>query len=566
MATLNGIFFEYLIYSPGNPNFPVLPGSEDPNTLFNVNYQYGDFAVRGPVTPNPALYPAHAAAEPGYSQWFLNRIWITPNPLEFGNIVGDTTLTVDIFNTFEAGQTLNTINLAALGAGVSVLDDPLPLAFKFLQSRSIDIQATTQGPPLFDNAIVFEFAGSVDISVIATGKRLILLPFRPESPIIEQIIWNTSILKSRSGLEQRFSLREVPQQRMQLKYLLEDGTAESAKLRNILLSFQGFQFGLPIWWEEQITSAVTAISGTVINVNTDNTSFQVGGTIIIIFPDDITIVDGTIDSFDSTTITLTQPVIVEIPEGSSVLPLKDVYIIEEPQFSDELNALLGTTLKFETIKNTNDLANIDGIFPIYQSKVVMSDPNAVSGKKVTSGQRLDIQVLENPHGNRFQVALEAKADIGSSKGVVFQNSLLKVWQWRTLLHALRGSWTTFYLPTFRNDLPLNAATSLNSASFIIKNSGVTLYSGISPPHRDVMLTMADGTQYFQRVVSATEGVGDTEIITLAGVWSGAGTAVPVGTRISWLQLVRLQGDIVTYAHDAPGWGSLRFNVVAVQDD
>lgn len=505
----------------------------------------------------------------GYSDWYVNRLWILPDPIDFGTIVTAKQVVVSVLNTFrDESRTLNTIDISALGAGVSLLSDPTPEVLQPQQDLTFTMEAVITGPPSINANTVFTF-DTLTVEVLTTGIRLIIFDFPPDQPIREQMGWFTDIMKTRDGIEQRQGLRTTPRQRLKQSWSGPED-AELSRMRTTMLVQRALTYGIPVWTEMQTVTQGELAGATVIQVNTVGVDHRNDATIIIYDPSTRTFQDAEISSFTASSITVVTAVAGAIAADAIILPVRFGHILREPALDDRRVGKMVTEILFETEDNV-DLAYADTAAVIADgwtvhpedSYPIFNDCNVIGGSQQRKWEskitRKDSQI-----GKPFVQQRHPVSDIVGEKATVDLDSLVEIRRWRSMLHFLRGSWGPFYLPTFRNDLPADVDFTLNAGSIIIKNVGLFNLSGFQLPHTSVMLTLPDGSQFFAEILSIAEISATQESITLVNAFDAAATTVIAATaRLSWLELSRIDGDAATFNHKWAGHATLNFNVRTV---
>lgn len=165
-----------------------------------------------------------------------------------------------------------------------------------------------------------------------------------------------------------------------------------------------------------------------------------------------------------------------------------------------------------------------------------------------------VQYPTGPIGNPMTPKIAALDDVES------------VWAWRQLLGYLRGSWRSFYLPTFQKDLPVVTSLDLGSTSFQVEFVAAARYIGTNTPRRDILIRLADGRQYVRRITSVADNGDGTETVQLATAPEGAAEVIQAAdVMVSYATLVRIEGDAATFEHERPGAASLRFVTTGVKN-
>ena len=462
------------------------------------------FARREPLRPLKTG-AAQDAVIAGFSEWYVDQIWIIPQPIAFGNIISVRAVTLSILNTYRYEDRLfSAIDLSALGAGVTATTDPTPVTLRPNEEVGAVLEAVFAGPSTIDADTVFNFDNG-NIAVVTTGRRLILFSYPPEQPIAERVGWVTDIIKSRDGDEQRQSLRTTPRRTFKLRFGGQD-TVETHTLRNTIFAFRGLIFGIPIWSELQRVSQAEIVGSLTIEVNTDDVDHVIGGTIMIYEPQTRAVQDAAIDSFTASQITLTKGLQSAMSAEAWIVPVSFGYITRDPQYDDAQTGRLVTEIEFQTIENNDvayaDLAalQVDWTTHPEDSLPIVHDCNILSGKRQQIQHRNKLSRGDPGIGLPLQVQRHPFADLIGSKRTLDLDNLAEIRKYRSLLHWLRGSWGPFYLPTFRNDVPADVDFQLDSGTVTIKNIGLVDLSAFGSPHESLMLELPDGTRYFAKEI------------------------------------------------------------------
>jgi len=562
-------FLALLLPTPGE-GLPTGLQTARPGGTREIVTAERNFALPEPLRPAAVGTTGHKEVGiAGWSDWYVNKIWILPDPIDFGTIVTAKQVVVSVLNTFrDETRTLNTIDISALGAGVTLLSDPTPEVLQPQQDLSVTFEAVINGPPTINANTVFSF-DTITVEILTTGIRLIIFEFPPDQPIREQMGWFTDIMKARDGIEQRQGLRTTPRTRLRQSWSGPDD-AETSRMRTTLLVQRALTYGIPIWTEMQTVTQAETPGATVIQVPTDNVDHRVGSTIIIYDQSTRTFQDGEIDSFNSTSITLVTALAGAVVAESIVLPVRFGHILREPAFDDRRTGKMVTEILFETEDNV-ELAYADTAAVIADgwtvhpedSYPIFDDCNVIGG---TQGRKWESKITrkDSQIGKPLVVQRHPVSDIVGDKATVDIVGLAQIRRWRSMLHFLRGSWQAFYLPTFRNDLPPDIDFTLNATTITIKNVGLFDLTGFQLPHRSCMLTLPDGSKFFAEIDSIAELSATQETITLVNAFDAAATVVDAATaRISWLELSRIDGDAATFNHKWAGHATLNFNVRTV---
>lgn len=509
------------------------------------------------------------AAIGGYSNWFVDQIWIEPNPLSFGAIISDTQATLSILSTYRYEErTLQSPDLSAIGGGVTIPSNPLPATFAPFNQIDVTFEAARDGPPDFDTDIDFVFDNQT-IAVRFDGRRLVLFWFPPESGVTEQLRFKTDILKARNGKEQRRSLRVTPRQ--QITYRIRSREiSEATAMRTLLLTFRSFTFGFPVWWEQRQVTSAQSSGATTIAVDTSDVDHRVGGSIMVFEPGTRAFFDAQIDSFTASEITLTAALSVGVSADAIVLPVRFAHLIREPEWQDAPGDLLETIIQLETLDNVDlafaDQTELEAQFTTHPEDdyPIVTDLILLGGSRQTRRSRTRFLRIDNLIGVPEQFAEDPFSELSAPFEQDLE-SLADIRKWRAFAHWLSGSWRPFYMPTYRQDLIVTVDFPLNAASITVENTDLERFFGVNQPRRSLMLELSDGSQYFAQISAIAAGAGNTEVLTLVNPFDAATTLITAAdARISWLELVRIDGDVVTFDHRWAGNATVKFGTRTIQ--
>ncbi len=555
MADHSKADFGWLYYVPGNPEFPTLPdGIPVPHFI--------EFDNTGELKTGPPVITLEKKAAVGrlyFLDYYLDGIWITPQPVEFGVITQPVQRTINIHNTARTSVQLTAIDLSAV-PGLTVVSPGLPATIEAFGSITVTLEAALTGDSIFDEDIVFT-VGGLDLPVRVTGRRVLIINSRPQRPIRERMSWLSDNMISVSGKEQVFQVRQAPRSTV----TVEQRFTDKEKRAELLNQVQGLGFlkvGVQLWFQSREIDQAILDTDTVIQVNTENMEIQVGDLMSLVSPDYNTVIQVEVESFTATSITAPEAIGTAFPLRSSLMPLRLGFLKNQiDQASFAINAedvrFTADLIEYTPIPNVDaayfDFHPVDGL-PIITAPLYFT--GASRRESITNdifridGQTGDIATVQRePLGRPTQPVL------------VYLASQADVHAWRRFLHFVRGSWGVFYVPTGTNDIPLKEPLLLGQNTFVTEPLGFAEIIGTQAPRRDVEVVF-NGNRYFRRVnlVTATP---TEETFTLSDQIPGAGSIDPADVRISWLTPSRIVGDTATFEHLRRGDAELRFQVRGV---
>lgn len=566
--------FGLLVYHPGNPNFPLLPAPGDPTlgklAEFGLGADLPFTSYRG-RTPAPPIGQGATAPASGFADWYLNTVWATPVPIDFGDISDDKDYEITLYNTYRTTQQITAIDIPVAGVDVFSLSSPvLPIDLNSFGDEVLTFRATTVGPNNFDEDITFTFGGGT-FDVRTLGRRVLLLFAAAENGASENLSFATDIMRSKDGTEQAFSLRKAP--RSIIRYIFRLSEAQDqlrTRLRTILFGGNpSLSIGVQLWWEaRKITSAAIA-ADTIINCDTSNMSISIGDNVVFTTPSLLNVV-GEVVSFTASTIELTQAIGEVLPPDTYCIPIRYGRLasggasFRTAQFGMEDLAVEITT------DDEQDIGEFDttyfDISPFESPGRPILKQRCLKGSMASGTISREQQVIDSGTGRMYITGSEPTGE-ESYQLIAYLNSTPELFAWRKFLHYVRGSWGKFYLPSFQNDLPLFADFILGGNVFDIPEMGIANLLGVAAPKRDLRIVTSDGSIYYRRITSVIDNGNGTETVTLNDV-VGTGspdTSAIDGTVISWLNLVRIAGDTARINHLYLGQAELAFSVRTVKE-
>ena len=549
-----------LYHAPGNPQLPVLPGPNDPKTGLDDPFVTGA-SINAPRFDQKFLGVLAAApgVAKGFAQVYLNGIGGTPNPVDFGNITASKQRIVTAHNTFRTPVTISAVDVSAL-SGVTLLSPGLPVVVAPFSSVVFTFEVSLLGDPSFDADVIFthDVPGSFAIRMI--GRRVIIFNTVPQRPIVEQITFATDVMDSADGSEQAMTFRQTPRSIVQFDIRHTDFT-ERAALVNQILQAGYLLHGVQLWYQaRQVTAAAAAVDITV-QVPTIAMEVAAGDTVSFVLPDKTT-AEGEVLSLTSSSITFTDPIGLVLPLRTFVMPIRFGWQENSVRQAAFATAAEDLRVRFTLIEYINigaidaayfDTHPFDGL-PIPKAPLFY-DGQTRAGEIKSDATRLD--------GRTGQITQTRSQVIGrpGQQMLVHLPDFAAIDAWRKFIHAMRGSWGLFYVPTGVNDLPvIPSGLVLGSNNFDVPAMGLTSM-GNHAPRRDVRVTVA-GVSYDRRITALADN-GATENVTLDDTIPGAGVVLPPDVKIEWLTLSRIVGDSTSMRHTVLGVAELRFSIRGV---
>lgn len=556
MADHSSANFGILRFDPGNPEFPTLPDGVD--SLHIIDYGRAPGLNIPRPLPDEQLEKKSANAAEKFEDWYLGGVWRQPDPVDFGNITAAKQRTVTLTNTNRSSVSLTAIDVSAI-TGLSVISPGLPATIEAFDTIQVVFEVSTTGDPAFDDDVLFTVSGEV-LPIRMLGRRIIIFNTIPEIPISERVSWLTDNMISVDGTEQAFSLRRAPRSRIAINQILDDDEERTRQFA-LIAGAGHLRMGVQQWWQARAITSAALSTDLVIQVSTLDMEIAIGSDLSFVTPAGV-VVEGEIDSFTTSSVTLSQVIGIALPDNTYVMPLQYGFMSSEVRLDTFTTNLELTKMVFELFEYA-DIGALDmSYFATHPTDglPIITYPVAFDGNTRSGNWNQEIDVLDSRTGDVQQAKTEKLLRPGNPI-VVHLHSQADQHAWRQFLHFVRGSWGAFYAPTGTNDLPLAAVFTLGGNQFSIPSMGLESLIGLQAPRRDLWLNI-DGTVYYRRITNISDN-GTTEVVTLDGVIPGSGTVPIADCKVSWLTLSRIVGDAVTFQHKHLGEGELRFAIRGV---
>ena len=498
--------------------------------------------------------------EPGVGRSWFEHVHSVPQFLELGNIVTTLLREIEFYNAYRRQTRELQLVTNTVGSGTEFVGLPaLPYEVAAQHSLIVTFRVSTAGPPLLEGTLTFEF-DTETLALPVTGTRVVMFPYLPESPLIEMLEFRTTVLTSINGKEQRICERKNPRQSFEMTILLEDVRLRR-QLQSLLFGWQPGVFGVPVWFEARPLAVNATAGDTVIQVDTLYGDFR-DGSLAIIWSDEVTFDALEVASHTDTSITFSSPLTQDFDANTSlVMPLRTAITDSSVAVQRKLVNLEAATLLFRVLDNDANLADTTA-FPSYAGKVLLNEPNMVNGETLPAGFERQLVRLDNGSAAIAQFSDWTAPNLITEKGFLCTTPQRR-WEIRQLLHALRGSQVTFYLPTFYHDMVVANDLSSGSDLMDIENIDYTRYINAQSPGNVLLVELNDGTQLYKTILSSEVIDVNTERLTLSTVWASTIFAVDVA-RVSYLRLARISGNSVTFEHRNTGESMVFVPVTEVQ--
>lgn len=131
------------------------------------------------------------------------------------------------------------------------------------------------------------------------------------------------------------------------------------------------------------------------------------------------------------------------------------------------------------------------------------------------------------------------------------------------MHALKGSATSFYIPTFFDEFEVTQDVTSGSSTLTFRNIGYADYIQDRQPLDVVRLVLTNGTEVIRGVTSSSVIDTEEEQIVVDSSW-GVNASVDEIDHVDFVLKVRMTGDEVEIIHtDSLGQAQVYMPLITV---
>lgn len=359
-------------------------------------------------------------------------------------------------------------------------------------------------------------------------------------PAIEHLTWNTDLMRSPVGAEQRRQMRLTPRREIAMSYQV---SGQDRQLFQALIAGVGSSdFAVPIDQDAQYIASALSADGTRIDCTTTDIDF-VAGNYVMLYDHAFSYELAVIDSIDAGGLDLTAGLINSWPAGTKLLPVRAARISVQPsllRLTDSADRFPISWIFLDTCTWTATAPSA-----AYRGYPVFEDAPDES-KRLSHTMVRQLLELDNNFSppNRYDVAGVA-FDVRAHEHVV--NGVEEKGAYRELLYYLRGMLKAVWMPTWADDLTVLSTIGSSSTSITIANINYTERLKDLPGRRDIRIRLKDDTVFYRRISDASVVDADSETLIIDAAFGQEITVAEID-HISFMMLTRLDHDKVTIMH------------------
>lgn len=353
-------------------------------------------------------------------------------------------------------------------------------------------------------------------------------PFKPLSPVIEALEWNTDIFRAKSS-EQRIALRKQPRRTFSFAHFMRDQEANYA--RTLIRNAQGGDgFHVPDWSMADTVGAVASGSGVSIPASLMGVYY---GDRALLWESETKyeVLDITWDSNG-----LTADVSDDYA-SATIMPLWEGNSPEGLTVTRTGHNINNASIIF-ILSESQDIASSS--YPAYRGHDVLTDCPVISGS-LEESSRFEVTVFDNGTSDVEYLRARTLVEHTCQMQWLLTEGTFDLRQW---LHSRKGKQKAFWFSTRGKDL---TPVSLSGTTLTVYNDIL-----LRPAPFDVEIIGDDGVTYRRQVDSAVTGTPNqgrpTADLTLDSSVSATGAS-----RVSILHCVRFDSDRAEMEHNAGGY-------------
>lgn len=519
---------------------------------FGVDYWPPHAVVEGPTPIGALVSNLPVSVSPrvlvgsiprSYVRDFYYRVHVIPQQIDLGNLVISQVRNIDVWNAWpDTAQTLDDfLTLNTSGIIITTPGAP-PLHFNPLQQRTWTLQIDTRGAPIINATLQWQFDGLAPLFAVITGNRITawMLPADWSSPVVETLAWLTDVEQALDGSEYREPIRDTPRRQWEFDAVAQG--ADRQRLEAVMYDWNGRNWALPVWPDVTYLATPLAAGSNAIPVATSGRDFNVGSLLMLwTATDAYELLE--VGAIASDHITLAAVTGQDWPAQTRVYPCRISRLTDIPKITRKSDRIITTSARFEATEPCDwpavaPTASYLGL-PVLEDRIdETSDPSAAYGRQLTD---LDGDVGMVLVDDITGLAWPTQSHAWLSMGITARSTL------RSNLYWLQGTANTLWVPSWADDLTLQAPVTVDAVAITVVNIGVAAHLAQQPGRRHLRIELFDGTVFYRRVTNSSV-VDDThELLNIDTALGRAISAADV-RQINWMMLARLASDSVQIAH------------------
>jgi hypothetical protein len=422
-----------------------------------------------------------------YTDILYDKIHVIPAPIDFGVITNNVAIQVEVWNAFLEDKTLLTTD-GDYDQGLFFEENLTNLVFTFNSSKILNLVADSEGVSAMDAILNLNFNGYTT-SFNVTGNRDIgTWHYKPESGYVESFSYNTDIINSYDGDEQRISLLQDARFLTSYNYLLSN--EEYAKSKSFLNKKLGSKFFSPQWSQASLLTQAISINDLTVYFDTSNKNIQADQTIMIKSKNDFENVQIATVYSDRVDIKFATTKSFEVG-STEVIPCYFSYIenISASVITDK-DARMSVSFKYDV----NELYNVlpaSYSLPQYNGfNLLLTRPDKTAPLDIQFNR--DALTLDSGYGVRVIQDINDQ-NFNTFNYNFFLDSYDKINEFKAFVNDIRGRAVPFYIPSFERDIYIKEDESVSTTENILVIKNVDYTKNYLLHFRDIIVQYKDGS-------------------------------------------------------------------------
>lgn len=368
-----------------------------------------------------------------------------------------------------------------------------------------------------------------------------LIPFQPQVPITENLLWKTDTQISKNGTEDRARLMDSP--RTMMRFNFPATINKKNRFQNIIWRGMDQEWIIPLWNQMQL---VTISSGSDTHTAvTDYVEFEENG-LVLAWSSDNSWQLLSLDQVNSGSIVT----VSETSEDFSVImPARLGYLTRSPDRG--FNGLEDAYLVEFIIE---PLAEIESSPTQYGGEDIYSEEVLLESDYSSEEIKRDKDIFNSEFGLLSVITNWNTSKTMMPNRVICEN-LQENWELRTFLHRRSGRYRSFWQPTFENDLRIKNTATIGS-TLLVEND---FLDSIFEERKHIAIETSSGWLF--REITSVSTLDATTLQFHLNISLGiAETSVK---RVCWLNLNRLEADSIDIKYEGGGVSHSSFPVTRI---
>lgn len=511
-----------------------------------------------PLTQEHIGYIEHS-----YFTMYYNRIWMLPGLVDFGPVTTDAYRDVYIWNAHLRQTTITEI-LHPADRSIGISGITLPLRMHPLQSVVYRVEVSPDGEPSIDGTFTFIADPTETTRVRVTGMRSRIWPFPPNwnEPYEINYEMRSEILTSRSGKEQRISLRQSPRKSYRFSALVHD-----ERFRAFLRHMNAWQQRSTVMPEySRLTRLSQPVADGSISIIVDEVpDWLAPGRLVSMFNKSGAIVRS-VEAIIGNTVTLASAISGDWPAKSRLYAAEVGRLSPNISASQHTNITSTVQVDFKVTPGTEYMpAPVEPMRMYRDREVFLKRPNW--GTPLSPEFQAVIEEVDFGVG-RVDYFLPVQFNTRISKAEFIGVSRTDIQEYVDFFRRQFGQTGEFYMPTFTHDVNIKVAAQEGSSTIRIAGTDFFDDYGQSSIYRDIAIFMKTGEILTYRardifIVDDADGR-DTAILTDGVFPSEISNATT--RQICWMPLWRLMSDGLTVQHVTTTAANISMAMKTLEED